>query len=75
MNCETMEIIETLPYEPRTASISEEGDLHKTRTPPNAYISIDGTGRLAIWPIGGGWLGVPAKHFDKLQSDVAPFAD
>lgn len=38
--------------------------------PPNAYVYIDPYGRLAIFPVTGGWLGCLPEH---VLGDVAPF--
>ena len=36
----------------------------------NAWVCIDSAGRLEIWPVEGGWLGV---HVSQVDGDIAPF--
>ena len=42
---------------------------------PNAWVYVDGFGRLAILLKEGGWLGLEPKRFEHLQADIAPFSD
>jgi hypothetical protein len=60
---EAKEIMEGLPSEPWGGGYGK---------PANAYVYTDFSGRLAILPHGGGWLGCEARH---VQGDLAPFSD
>lgn len=61
-------ILQDIPEEPA----STPGSGYFKIPAPNAYICKDKHGRLGIYPVDGGWLGVQLEH---LQADIAPFSD
>ena len=40
---------------------------------PNAWVYIDGSGRLCILPLNGGWLGIKEDNLVYVDGDFSPF--
>jgi len=66
---ERNEVLSGLPKHPLDFHPNYEEDQ------PNAWVYIDQLGTLAILPKSGGWIGLEAKHHERLKVDVAPFCD